>query len=213
MLHATRVPRRRHERALLPTIVDAECGMPLDRESSPFCSPFFVPSPFYDASTICRCLLSFFCAFFEPLRSAARKIASSSSLLLLIRICLEYQVVSFFYSDSSFHSVVLFSYRGYSFSSSSPFRVPLYFLFTCYKGSFLIAFPHGFLTFVDSQAGTGKTFLVCTLCDTIRTFGLLALPTATAGYAAQLYHGGRTTHSAFKVHVLFSTFSHRLTSP
>ena len=64
----------------------------------PFCSPFFVPSLFYDASTICHCLLSFFCAFFKPLRSVARKIASSSSLLLLIRICLEYQVVSFFYS-------------------------------------------------------------------------------------------------------------------
>lgn len=70
---------------------------------------------------------------------------------------------------------------------------------------------HGLLAFVDGQAGTGKTFLVRTLCDKIRSLSLLALPTATAGYAAQLYHGGRTTHSAFKVRVFFKSFSHRFT--
>ena len=55
------------------------------------------------------------------------------------------------------------------------------------------------LIFVDGQAGTGKTFLVKTLCDKVRSLGLIVLPTATAGYAAQHYNGGRTTHSAFKV--------------
>jgi PIF1-like helicase len=57
----------------------------------------------------------------------------------------------------------------------------------------------GLLIFVDGQAGTGKTFLVKALCDKVRSLGLIVLPTATAGYAAQHYNGGRTTHSAFKV--------------
>ena len=55
------------------------------------------------------------------------------------------------------------------------------------------------LIFVDGQAGTGKTFLVNILCDKLRSIGLIVLPTATAGYAAQHYPGGRTTHSTFKV--------------
>jgi hypothetical protein len=62
-----------------------------------------------------------------------------------------------------------------------------------------IAAHVGLLIFVDGQAGTGKTFLVKALCDKVRSLGLIVLPTATAGYAAQHYNGGRTTHSAFKV--------------
>lgn len=55
------------------------------------------------------------------------------------------------------------------------------------------------LVFVDGQAGRGKTYLVNAVCDQLRSRGSIVLPTATAAYAAQLYRGGRTTHSAFKV--------------
>jgi predicted ATPase len=67
--------------------------------------------------------------------------------------------------------------------------------------------------FVDGKAGRGKTMLVNTLCDKIRSLGKIVIPTATAAFAAQLYPGGRTTHSAFKVSILdgfvskFSTHS------
>lgn len=53
--------------------------------------------------------------------------------------------------------------------------------------------------FVDGKAGRGKTMLINTLCDKVRSLGRIVLPTATAAFAAQLYPGGRTTHSAFKV--------------
>jgi hypothetical protein len=53
--------------------------------------------------------------------------------------------------------------------------------------------------FIDGKAGRGKTFLVNALCDKIRSMGRIVIPTATAAFAAQLYPGGRTTHSAFKV--------------
>jgi hypothetical protein len=53
--------------------------------------------------------------------------------------------------------------------------------------------------FVDGKAGRGKTMLINTLCDKLRSLGKIVLPTATAAFAAQLYPGGRTTHSAFKV--------------
>jgi DNA replication protein DnaC len=52
---------------------------------------------------------------------------------------------------------------------------------------------------VDGKAGRGKTFLVNVICDNIRSRGLIVLLTAMAAFAAQLYPGGRTTHSAFKV--------------
>ncbi|OBZ77961.1 ATP-dependent DNA helicase pif1 [Grifola frondosa] len=55
--------------------------------------------------------------------------------------------------------------------------------------------------FIDGQAGRGKTFLVNAICDKLRSLGHLVLPTVTAAYAAQLYPGGRTTHSTFKVPV------------
>lgn len=55
------------------------------------------------------------------------------------------------------------------------------------------------LLFVDGKAGRGKTFLVSTLCAWVRSVGRIALPTATSAFAAQLYPGGRTTHSTFGV--------------
>jgi hypothetical protein len=53
--------------------------------------------------------------------------------------------------------------------------------------------------FIDGQAGTGKTYLIQTICDKIRSLGHIVIPTATSAFAAQHYKGGRTTHSAFKV--------------
>jgi hypothetical protein len=55
------------------------------------------------------------------------------------------------------------------------------------------------LMFIDGKAGRGKTFLVNTLCAWIRAVGRITLPTATSAFAAQLYPGGRTTHSTFGV--------------
>ncbi|EKM52951.1 uncharacterized protein PHACADRAFT_98416, partial [Phanerochaete carnosa HHB-10118-sp] len=55
------------------------------------------------------------------------------------------------------------------------------------------------LAFIDGKAGRGKTFLINAICDYLRAQGNIVLPTATSGYAAQLYPGGRTTHSTFKV--------------
>ena len=55
------------------------------------------------------------------------------------------------------------------------------------------------LVFVDGKAGRGKTFLVNVLCAWVRSVGRIALPTATSAFAAQLYPGGRTTHSTFGV--------------
>lgn len=58
------------------------------------------------------------------------------------------------------------------------------------------------LMFIDGKAGRGKTFLVNVLCAWVRAEGRIALPTATSAFAAQLYPGGRTTHSTFGVCVL-----------
>lgn len=56
--------------------------------------------------------------------------------------------------------------------------------------------------FMDGKAGTGKTTVITTLCDALRGMEKIVLPTATSAFAAQLYPGGRTTHSMFKVHFL-----------
>ena len=55
--------------------------------------------------------------------------------------------------------------------------------------------------FIDGKAGRGKTFLVNILCAWVRSEGGIALPTATSAFAAQLYPGGRTTHSTFGVSI------------
>ena len=57
------------------------------------------------------------------------------------------------------------------------------------------------LMFIDRKAGRGKTFLVNILCAWVRSTGRIALPTATSAFAAQLYPGGRTTHSTFGVRI------------
>lgn len=59
------------------------------------------------------------------------------------------------------------------------------------------------LAFLDGRAGRGKTFLINTICSHLRSNGEIVIPTATSAFAAQLYPGGRTTHSAFKVFPLF----------
>ena len=53
--------------------------------------------------------------------------------------------------------------------------------------------------FIDGKAGRGKTVLVNAICDMVRSLNKIVLPTATSAFAAQLYPGGRTTHSTFKV--------------
>jgi hypothetical protein len=55
------------------------------------------------------------------------------------------------------------------------------------------------LLFIDGKAGRGKTFLLTTICDSLRADAKIVIPTATSAFAAQLYPGGRTAHSTFKV--------------
>ena len=53
--------------------------------------------------------------------------------------------------------------------------------------------------FIDGKAGRGKTFLVNALCSQVRGHQKIVLAMATSAFAAQLYPGGRTAHSTFKV--------------
>lgn len=53
--------------------------------------------------------------------------------------------------------------------------------------------------FVDGKAGRGKTFMVNCVCNFLRGNRKIVIATATSAYAAQLYPGGRTAHSAFRV--------------
>lgn len=62
------------------------------------------------------------------------------------------------------------------------------------------------LIFLDGKAGVGKTFLINAVCDKLRSLNIITLPTATSAYAAQLYHGGRTAHSTFKISFSYSCF-------
>jgi len=62
------------------------------------------------------------------------------------------------------------------------------------------------LLFIDGKAGRGKTYLVNVLCDWVRGHNMIVLPTATSAFAAQMYKGGRTTHSTFKVSYLLLSF-------
>lgn len=56
--------------------------------------------------------------------------------------------------------------------------------------------------FIDGKAGRGKTFLVNALCSQARGHEKIVLATATSAFAAQLYPGGRTAHSTFKVCII-----------
>ncbi|KAI6155535.1 PIF1-like helicase-domain-containing protein [Pisolithus tinctorius] len=53
--------------------------------------------------------------------------------------------------------------------------------------------------FIDGKAGRGKTFLMNAICNHLHVSGCIVLPTVTSAFAAQLYPGGWTTHSTFKV--------------
>ena len=53
--------------------------------------------------------------------------------------------------------------------------------------------------FLDGKAGTGKTHVIRAICNYLRSQQKIVIATATSAFAAQLYEGGRTTHSAFKV--------------
>lgn len=56
-----------------------------------------------------------------------------------------------------------------------------------------------FYVFLDGKAGTGKTHILRALCNYLRSEEKIVIATATSAFAAQLYDGGRTVHSAFKV--------------
>ena len=55
------------------------------------------------------------------------------------------------------------------------------------------------IVFLDGKAGTGKTHVIRAICSYLRSREQIVIATATSAFAAQLYDGGRTTHSAFKV--------------
>ena len=56
--------------------------------------------------------------------------------------------------------------------------------------------------FLDGKAGTGKTHVIRAICSHLRSLQKIVIATATSAFAAQLYDGGRTTHSAFRVCVV-----------
>ena len=60
--------------------------------------------------------------------------------------------------------------------------------------------------FLDGKAGTGKTHVIRAVCSHLRSRQKIVIATATSAFAAQLYDGGRTTHSAFKVRTIISLF-------
>jgi len=55
--------------------------------------------------------------------------------------------------------------------------------------------------FLQGTAGTGKAFLHNRLCSYLRARGKIVLCVASSGIAAQLFPGGRTAHSRFKIPV------------
>ena len=68
------------------------------------------------------------------------------------------------------------------------------------------------LLFIDGKAGVGKSFLINAICNRLRSLNIITLPTASSAFAAQLYPGGRTAHSTFKVrrHPINCTFSNNI---
>jgi hypothetical protein len=55
--------------------------------------------------------------------------------------------------------------------------------------------------FIDGKAGRGKTFLLNAICAKLRSMGRIVIATAVSAFAAQLYQGGKTAHSVFKVRI------------
>ena len=56
-----------------------------------------------------------------------------------------------------------------------------------------------FTPFIAGGAGRGKSFAIEAALDLLRSKGLIAIATATSAFAAQIYPGGKTAHSLFKV--------------
>ena len=57
----------------------------------------------------------------------------------------------------------------------------------------------GQVFFLSGPGGTGKTFVYNTICNTVRSKGLIVLCVASSGIASLLLRGGRTAHSMFKI--------------
>ena len=57
----------------------------------------------------------------------------------------------------------------------------------------------GGLFVLNAAGGTGKTFVLNTLLDKVRSQGSVALATASSGVASKLLNNGTTVHSRFKV--------------
>ena len=56
-----------------------------------------------------------------------------------------------------------------------------------------------FTPFISGGAGRGKSFVIEAALDLLQSKGLIAIATATSAFAAQIYPGGKTAHSVFKV--------------
>ena len=54
---------------------------------------------------------------------------------------------------------------------------------------------------LQASGGTGKTYTLNLILDTVRSQGMIALGTAMSGIAATLLHNGRTLHSRCKIPV------------
>ena len=58
---------------------------------------------------------------------------------------------------------------------------------------------NGAVYFLDAPGGTGKTFVLQTLLDCVRSSGEIAVACASSGIASTLLTGGRTAHTTFKL--------------
>ena len=56
--------------------------------------------------------------------------------------------------------------------------------------------------FINASGGTGKSFLLNVLLDTVRSKDKIALAVASSGIAATVLHGGRTAHNMFKIPIM-----------
>ena len=63
------------------------------------------------------------------------------------------------------------------------------------------------LFFLNAPRGYGKTFLIEALLSTVRGLGQIALAVAYLGIAAELFEGGRTANSRFKIPILINESS------
>ncbi|XP_076064963.1 uncharacterized protein LOC143039005 [Oratosquilla oratoria] len=56
--------------------------------------------------------------------------------------------------------------------------------------------------FINAPGGTGKSFLLNALLDTLRSTEKIELAIASSGIAATVLHGGRTAHNMFKIPIM-----------